>query len=741
MGNRKAMAEVFTREHFELLNRWKGERRDKSSPEQNRAFEELKHAYEVTRRWAEEVQKQYFPDGSVELRARPTTQANNFAAYNWAKIYPAEDSPTQLAYTVGISADTGFEVKIDTVGLDDGTPLRKRYEELRGDYGHSPVVAILDAEAGLSKSLPELVAWTGDVIGRFKPTYEQVCDLLQLPPNVSFPHQDAMRFENGAFGKRVDPPPPQRKGHCMDVWVVCESLRTVLDRVPERLEVRNDERLSKSNTNNVEQEFYRWRRWRNEGGNVHDEAREGSHAVPHTTSRPINCIYYGPPGTGKTRALSQLLAREYEQTTNQRSDAEWRSQFVAEKIATLKWWEAVFAALYDLGHKAKVDQILDHAFIRSVVDAKQRNQNVRNTLWRTLQDHAVEDSSTCKSTRRLAPNVFDKTPDSTWYLAGNWQEECADLIALVQEFRVGPGPQERIRRYSFVTFHQSYGYEEFVEGLRPILDTEDVAGEVRYEIRDGVFKKLCRLARLAPDQHFAMVIDEINRGNISKIFGELITLIEADKREGGEDPLAVILPFSGESFTVPSNVDVIGTMNTADRSLALLDTALRRRFEFEPFYPDDRDEPGAPLSGLRVTAGPVVVNVPKMLAAINRRIEALYDRDHCIGHGFFTPLRNESDENKRFEALVRVFRKRVLPLLEEYFFEDWQKIRLVLADNQKRLNACFVTEAGEGEDALAELFGDNHGLDAYGTKRRYVVQESAFSNPEAYVGIYQRPSP
>src|SRR5690606_34164038 len=120
------------------------------------------------------------------------------------------------------------------------------------------------------------------------------------------------------------------------------------------------------------------------------------------------------------------------------------------------------------------------------------------------------------------------------------------------------------KRFSFVTFHQSYGYEEFVEGLRPVLDGDADAGEIQYEIRPGVFKELCRRARLAPDQRFAMVIDEINRGNISKIFGELITLIEIDKREGAEDAISATLPYSGDSFSVLANVDIIGTMNTAD---------------------------------------------------------------------------------------------------------------------------------------------------------------------------------
>lgn len=292
------------------------------------------------------------------------------------------------------------------------------------------------------------------------------------------------------------------------------------------------------------------------------------------------------------------------------------------------------------------------------------------------------------------------------------------------------------RRYRFVTFHQSYGYEEFVEGLRPVLDDKAEAGAIRYEVRSGVFKELCERARSAPHQRYVMVIDEINRGNISKIFGELITLIEEDKREDAENATHAILPYSRESFSVPPNVDIIGAMNTADRSLALLDTALRRRFEFKAVMPDARDEPDAPLGGLRVTVGEMVIDVPRMLDAINRRIEVLYDRDHCIGHGYFMPLR-ESGEDERFAALAQVFRNRILPLLEEYFFEDWQKIRLVLADNQKPRELQFVRES---EDDLHRLFGDDDRLESYAPKGRFSLEDRAFSEPGAYIGIYEAAS-
>lgn len=792
------MADKFTSEHFKLLNKWRGQKRDDSNPEQNNAYEELKKAYEVTEAWANQLKAEFFPTGKVDCRKRPTNQANNFQAYNWARIYPSLDSPKALAYTVGIEADHGFVVKIDLVNTHvDDSALRQRYEQIRGVFTSSPIVEILPVPQGLDKSLTELVAWSVEAIRKFRFRYDELVAKLDLSQKLS--DEDLLKHFDGkpAFKTFRASWAPQDKAifsrvaravHAagLDWWHVGIGVQVRFGRknpgseravgvlaVIEGTRTRsiswtrdvgdvpklNREPLTDDWVTKIEAALAAEREalddwlvleterpglWpdqlRDDPTESDDESDNEKPPMKAPFTQAFNRIYYGPPGTGKTYEVTKLLQRDYEQSMSSVSDAEWKSEFIASKVAQLTWWEGAAIALEDLGGVSNVDAILNHPFMKAIASKKSANKNIRNTVWGALQYHTIESSKTVKMAKRMAPAVFEKNEDSTWKFDGDWDNVGRDLKSLVSDYKAGPPKTDSLKRFSFVTFHQSYGYEEFVEGLRPVLDDDTESGAIKYEIRSGAFKELCHRARQAPDQRFAMVIDEINRGNISKIFGELITLIEPDKREGAETAISVTLPYSGEAFSVPANVDIIGTMNTADRSLALLDTALRRRFDFEPVLADTRDEVGAPLFGLRVTVGEQVIDIPKMLSVINQRIEALYDRDHCIGHAYFTSLAKITDGDERFVALSQLFSKRIIPLLEEYFFDDWQKIRLVLADNQKPEMARFVTESRDHEDDLARLFGSDHGLTAYATKQRYVIRDSSFSNPDAYIGIYQSPS-
>jgi len=326
------------------------------------------------------------------------------------------------------------------------------------------------------------------------------------------------------------------------------------------------------------------------------------------------------------------------------------------------------------------------------------------------------------------------------------------------------------RHIEFVTFHQSFSYEDFVEGIR--AETNDKGG-LSYSIKDGIFKKIaiealfskfedlfndqlpekwqaakdkavlskqkttdintdkvfdptnyehkklilsaCTLADFknakGKGKPYVLIIDEINRGNTSRVFGELITLIETTKRAGTDEAMDAILPYSQETFTVPDNLYIIGTMNTADRSLALMDTALRRRFDFIEMMPDPYLIKGVDEKPLDIDG----IKIQEMLRAINDRIEALYDREHTIGHAFFMKLTSGS----KVSDLALIFKNNILPLLEEYFFEDWEKITKVLGKSNIYIKKNF----------------DNLGFDYLGTN--YSRNDSALENKDTYINIYK----
>ena len=220
-------------------------------------------------------------------------------------------------------------------------------------------------------------------------------------------------------------------------------------------------------------------------------------------------------------------------------------------------------------------------------------------------------------------------------------------------------------------------------------------------------------------ERYVFIIDEINRGNISKILGELITLIEPTKRLGAPEQMKVRLPYSKEEFGVPQNVYLLGTMNTADRSIAMMDTALRRRFRFIEMMPNVQL-----LEEIKVGN----INIQKMVDTINKRIEVLYDREHTIGHAYFMGLKHEPT----IENLENIFRNAIIPLLQEYFFEDYRKIQLVLGDNAKADNLKFILDTPVQANAV---FKANPDIDIPETK--YSIQLATFKKHASYIEIYE----
>ena len=227
---------------------------------------------------------------------------------------------------------------------------------------------------------------------------------------------------------------------------------------------------------------------------------------------------------------------------------------------------------------------------------------------------------------------------------------------------------------------------------------------------------------------YVFIIDEINRGNISKIFGELITLIEPTKRSGKKECISTKLPYSKKEFTVPDNVYIIGTMNTADRSIALMDTALRRRFKFEEMLPDYHL-----LEDIFVEDKGVKVNIGAMLKVINERIEYLYDREHTIGHAVFLEKMENDKIDIDINKLENIFKKNIIPLLQEYFYEDYEKIRIVLGDNAKDEDEQFILAVSIPKDIFEGDIGD---IDI--PEKKYIINYDNFKNIMAYKNISKK---
>ncbi len=306
--------------------------------------------------------------------------------------------------------------------------------------------------------------------------------------------------------------------------------------------------------------------------------------------------------------------------------------------------------------------------------------------------------------------VSDKTYFSSPVLVNETQESKSELSNIILYGAPGTGKTRKLNidylsgksddSKAFITFHQAYSYEEFIEGIKPSISKSGTgtADEIAYEYSNGSFFQACEAAAILAgysslkesiedtegnrkekyqeaikeNKIYSFCIDEINRANVAGVFGDLITLIEVNKRIGANEEMIVSLPYSKRKFGVPANLQIIGTMNTADRSITLLDTALRRRFEFIELAPNSEVFKELEIE----TIGNI--DLVKLFDLMNERIKHFLGKDQCIGHAYFLKLKDHPSPKKE---LLNIFVKKIIPLLEEYFYNDYERIRLVLGDD------------------------------------------------------------
>lgn len=414
---------------------------------------------------------------------------------------------------------------------------------------------------------------------------------------------------------------------------------------------------------------------------------------------PLNQILYGPPGTGKTfsvrKYIDEILGK------NPGLNIENEDQRINNVVKDSNWYSAIALSMYQNGknNKYKVAELLEQKIIKAF-SLTRENKNVRAALWAQMQIHTHENCPNVNYSNRLAPFIFEKNENSEWYLTEDgikFVEE--NLSEQLEQLSAKNNTRKLEDFYKFLTFHQSYSYEEFVEGIKPQIRTDEECSSVSYEYNKGVFKEICQQANSDPDNNYLLIIDEINRGNISKIFGELITLIEIDKRviPNGErifentitkdEQLLVTLPYTKSKFGVPNNLYILGTMNTSDRSIASIDIALRRRFKFVEMMPNSD------------LVADFECNFKEIFEKLNTKIKILLDRDHQIGHSYFIETKYaDADIN----ILKEIWFSEILPLLNEYFYCDWEKLKLIIPGFIKKLDVPEMLK-NECDDSIYEF--------------------------------------
>ena len=466
----------------------------------------------------------------------------------------------------------------------------------------------------------------------------------------------------------------------------------------------------------------------------HHDWKNGKPPDLAMSDNPLNQIFYGPPGTGKTwHTTSHALAIVEGKPVEGIVGEERKS--VNQRFAELKKTGQIEMVTFH--QSISYEDFIEG--IKPVMDdnSEQVHYEIADGVFKKIANRArqnLEKSSSKPEGFDLEILLQDYAQDVNVKIEQGetihfWGEHNPTKLVGVKtlsngkvQFQLLLGPRQTNYTVSSNTVLRDY--KSFISGeIKVYKDIKPTYASSSGNHGDGIYlfaimKKIKEYQdnewkpteqTAEEKRNFVLIIDEINRGNISRIFGELLTLIEESKRIGKSEAAEVTLPYSTDPFGIPDNLYIIGTMNTADRSIALLDTALRRRFRFVEMMPDTSILDGVTVAG---------VNISKLLKSMNKRIEYLYDRDHQIGHSYFMRLEN-SDE---IEKLKDIFRHEVLPLLQEYFYDDWKKIDIVLNKNK------FLTIEDRPKMPNSD-FVDNE-------KKLWSIDEKALNEPANYQKIY-----